>query len=286
MKWLEEQRDPNHPHICTIERIVDETPTVRTLYFRDEILANVKPGQFAMVWIPGVNELPMSVMTSQDFPEAGFTVRKRGESSTALYNLNVGDKIGVRGPYGNSFATENIRGKNARIVLIGGGTGLVPLMRYLDFLVNPVINGCTVTLLMGSKTKDEVFFEEKAKELIAEQTKLTVIPVTEDGSYGEKGYVTDVLETLLEKNSYDAIYTCGPELMMYKTVQMANKKGIFVQASLERMMKCGVGICGSCCVNDDLACRDGTIFDGENLSQKSEFGHSHRTKSGILEEIQ
>ena len=74
--------------------------------------------------------------------------------------------------------------------------------------------------------------------------------------------------------------------MMYKTVQMANKKGIFVQASLERMMKCGVGICGSCCVNDDLACRDGTIFDGENLSQKSEFGHSHRTKSGILEEIQ
>ena len=73
--------------------------------------------------------------------------------------------------------------------------------------------------------------------------------------------------------------------MMYKTVQMANKKGIFVQASLERMMKCGVGICGSCCVNDDLACRDGTIFDGDHLSQKSEFGHLHRTKSGILEEI-
>ena len=73
--------------------------------------------------------------------------------------------------------------------------------------------------------------------------------------------------------------------MMYKTVQMANKKGIFVQASLERMMKCGVGICGSCCVNDDLACRDGTVFDGEHLSQKSEFGHLHRTKSGILEDI-
>ncbi len=114
---------------------------------------------------------------------------------------------------------------------------------------------------------------------------MTVIPVTEDGSYGEKGYVTDVLEKLLEENTYDAIYTCGPELMMYKTVQMANKKGIFVQASLERMMKCGVGICGSCCVNDDLVCRDGTIFDGDHLFTKSEFGHSHRTKSGILEEI-
>ena len=62
-------------------------------------------------------------------------------------------------------------------------------------------------------------------------------------------------------------------------------RGIFVQASLERMMKCGIGICGSCCVNDDLACRDGTIFDGDHLSTKSEFGHFHRTKSGILEEI-
>jgi len=283
---LEEQRDPNHPHICTIERVVDETPTVRTLYFHDEVLANVKPGQFTMVWIPGVNELPMSVMTSLDFPEAGFTVRKRGESSTALYNLKIGDKIGVRGPYGNSFATENIRVlADAKVLLIGGGTGLVPLMRYLDFLVNPAINGASVTLLMGSKTKDEVFFEEKAKELIGRNTKLTVIPVTEDGSYGEKGYVTDVLEKLLQENTYDAIYTCGPELMMYKVVKLANEKGIFVQASLERMMKCGVGICGSCCVNEDLVCRDGTVFDGQHLAKNSEFGHFQRTKSGILEKI-
>jgi len=275
VKWLDEQRDPNHPHICTIERIVDETPTVRTLYFHDPVLADVKPGQFAMVWIPGVNELPMSVMVSDVGGQAALTVRKRGESSTALYNLSVGRQIGVRGPYGNSFEI-----KDGKILLIGGGTGLVPLMRLIKFSNS----SNHITVLMGSQTKDEVFFEEKAKELIP-GSNLTVIPVTEDGSYGEKGYVTDVLEKLLEENTYDAIYTCGPELMMYKTVQMANKKGIFVQASLERMMKCGVGICGSCCVNDDLVCRDGTIFDGDHLSTKSEFGHSHRTKSGILEEI-
>jgi dihydroorotate dehydrogenase electron transfer subunit len=279
---LEEQRDPNHPYICTIERIVDETPTVRTLYFRDEILANVKPGQFAMVWIPGVNELPMSVMISDVPDQAALTVRKRGESSTALYNLKVGDKIGVRGPYGNSFKITH----EGNILLIGGGTGLVPLMRLILY-TNKGFQTNHFTILMGSKTKEEMFFEETAKKMLEnfEGTTSKIIPVTEDGSYGEKGYVTDILEKLLEENTYDAIYTCGPELMMYKTVQMANKKGIFVQASLERMMKCGVGICGSCCVNDVLACRDGTIFDGENLSHKSEFGHSHRTKSGILEEI-
>ena len=280
MRWLEEQRDPNHPHICTIERVVDETPTVRTLYFHDPVLANVFPGQFAMVWIPGVNELPMSVMTG-GIDEVGFTVRKRGESSTALYNLQVGQKIGVRGPYGNSFDI-----KDGKILLIGGGTGLVPLMRLIKYA--GALSDYTVpeiTVLMGSRTKEEVFFEKVAKELTPKDSHVKVISVTEDGSYGEKGYVTDVLEKLLEENTYDAIYTCGPELMMHKVVKLANEKGIFVQASLERMMKCGVGICGSCCVNKDLVCRDGTVFDGQYLAKNSEFGHSQRTKSGILEKI-
>ena len=234
MRWLEEQRDPNHPHICTIKRIVDETPTVRTLYFSDDLISKVLPGQFAMVWIPEVNELPMSVMVSEKDGQAGFTVRKRGLSSTGLYNLEIGKQIGIRGPYGNSFDI-----KDGKIILVGGGTGLVPLMRLITF-AKP---SNQITILMGSKTKEEVFFEETAKKL---KDDLIIIPVTEDGSYGEEGYVTDVLEKLLEKNTCDAIYTCGPELMMYKTVKLANEKGIFVQASLERMMKCGVGICGSC----------------------------------------
>ena len=273
MRWLEKQRDNNHPHICVIEKIVDETPTVRTLYFKDSVLSNVLPGQFAMVWIPGVNELPMSVMVSDTSDQAALTVRKRGESSTALYNLSEGQQIGVRGPYGNSFEI-----KNGRILLIGGGTGLVPLMRLIKFS-NPSNH---ITILMGSQTKNEVFFEETAKKL---KQDVTIIPVTEDGSYGEKGFVTDILEKLLEENEYDAIYTCGPELMMYKVVKLANEKGIFVQASLERMMKCGVGICGSCCVSEDLVCRDGTVFDGQHLAKNSEFGHFERTKSGILERI-
>ena len=275
MRWLEEQRDPNHPHICIIERVVDETPTVRTLYFHDPVLANVLPGQFAMVWIPGVNELPMSVMISENDEKSGFTVRKRGESSTALYNLQVGQQIGVRGPYGNFFDI-----KDGEILLIGGGTGLVPLMRLIKFSKDTN----KITLLMGSQTKEEVFFEDMAKNSWL-CNDLNCISVTEDGSYGEKGYVTDVLEKLLEESTYDAIYTCGPELMMYKVVKLANEKGIFVQASLERMMKCGVGICGSCCVNEDLVCRDGTVFDGQYLAKNSEFGHLQRTKSGILEKI-
>ena len=165
-------------------------------------------------------------------------------------------------------------------MLIGGGTGLVPLLRLITFC-KPSHD---ITLLMGAQTKEEIFFEDLANKLL-EKNEHQVIPVTEDGTYGKKGFVTDALEELLEKSSFDAVYTCGPELMMYKTVKLALSNQIFVQASLERMMKCGVGICGSCCINEDLVCRDGTIFAGDYLMENDEFGHYFRAKSGILEKI-
>jgi dihydroorotate dehydrogenase electron transfer subunit len=267
------QRDPNHPTIRQIEKVIKETPTVRTLVFSDDLLSTVLPGQFAMVWIPGVNELPMSVMISHEKNKAAFTVRKHGMASTALYNLDAGQLIGVRGPYGNHFDI-----KQGNLLLIGGGTGLVPLLRLLKFIKTTD----NVTVIIGAKTKDEVFFENLANELLAKNNH-KVIVATEDGTYGEKGLVTQIMEDLLQTTTFDAVYTCGPELMMYKVVQLATTKGIFVQASLERMMKCGIGICGSCCIGEDLVCRDGTIFDGKHLLANPEFGHSHRNKAGIIE---
>ncbi len=267
------RRNHNHPTIVTIEKVIDETPTVRTLVFSDEVMSNVLPGQFAMVWIPGVNELPMSVMISKESGKAAFTVRKHGPASTGLFNVKVGGQIGVRGPYGNSFDI-----KEGKLLLVGGGTGLVPMMRLLTF----VKSTDNVTVLIGAKSKDEVFFEDLANSLLENNTHQVIIS-TDDGSYGEKGFVTDLVEKLVNETHFDAVYVCGPEIMMYKTVQSSNSRGIFVQASLERMMKCGVGICGSCCVGEDLVCKDGTIFDGQHLSSNKEFGYFYRNKAGILE---
>lgn len=266
-------RNFNHTTICKIEKAINETPTVRTLIFSDEAMSKVLPGQFAMVWVPGVNELPMSVMISEEKGKAAFTVRKHGPSSTGLYNIGIGEQIGIRGPYGNSFDL-----KKGKILLVGGGTGLVPLMRLLTF-VEPTDD---VTVLIGAKTRDEVFFEDLANKLLKNNPH-KVIVTTDDGSYGEKGFVTELAEKNVNQTNFNAIYTCGPEIMMYKTVQIANSKGIFVQASLERMMKCGVGICGSCCVGEDLVCKDGTVFNGDHLSSNKEFGYFYRNKAGILE---
>ncbi len=274
MRWWDLQRNSNHTTIVTIEKVIDETPTVKTLVFSDSIMPNVLPGQFAMVWIPGINELPMSVMISKESGKAAFTVRKHGLASTGLFNIKVGEKIGIRGPYGNAFDI-----KQGKLLLVGGGTGLVPMMRLLTH----VKSTDDVTVLIGAKSKDEVFFEDLANDLL-QNNPHNVIISTDDGSYGEKGFVTDIVEKLVSESHFDAVYTCGPEKMMYKTVQSAHSRGIFVQASLERMMKCGVGICGSCCVGEDLACKDGTIFDGNHLSKNNEFGYSHRNKAGILED--
>ena len=267
------QRNHNHTTIVKVEKIIDETPTVRTLVFSDKIMSNVLPGQFAMVWVPGINELPMSVMISQEPGKAAFTVRKHGSASTGLFNIKEGGQIGIRGPYGNSFDL-----KEGNLLLVGGGTGLVPMMRLLTF----VKSTDNVTVLIGAKSKNEVFFEDLANSLL-ESNSHKVIVSTDDGSYGEKGFVTDMVEKLTNSNHYDGVYVCGPEIMMYKTVQSAHSRGIFVQASLERMMKCGVGMCGSCCVGEDLVCRDGTVFDGNHLSENKEFGHFYRNKAGILE---
>jgi len=267
------QRNHNHTTVVTVEKVIDETPTVRTLVFSDEVMSNVLPGQFAMVWIPGINELPMSIMIASESGKAAFTVRKHGPASTGLFNVKVGDKIGVRGPYGNTFDL-----KEGKLLLVGGGTGLVTMMRLLKF-VKPTDD---VTVLIGAKTKDEVFFEDLTNSLL-EKNPHKVLISTDDGSYGEKGFVTDLVEKLVSETHYDGVYVCGPEIMMQKTVQSAYSRNIFVEASLERMMKCGVGICGSCCVGEELVCKDGTVFDGDYLSQNKEFGIFHRNKAGILE---
>lgn len=262
----------------TVEDVVDESPTVRTLVFSDDAMHDAAPGQFAMVWIPGTGELPMSVMVSGRPGRAAFTVRRHGPASTGLYNTRAGGQIGIRGPYGNSFDL-----RPGRIMLVGGGTGMVPMMRLLA-AVRP--GSDDVTVLIGARTRDEVLFEGLANDLLASNPH-RVIAATQDGTYGRRGLVTDVAAGMIGGagggGGFDAVYTCGPEMMMYKTVEIALSSGLFVQASLERMMKCGVGICGSCCMGPDLVCRDGTVFDGRHLASNGEFGRTYRTKSGTPE---
>ena len=265
--------DIDKRRIVQIEEIISETPTVKTLVFKDRLSYFAKPGQFLMIWIPRIEEIPMSVMINSKEGYAAVTIRKFGIGSTALFDRKKGDLIGLRGPYGNRFI---LRKKYRKILIIGGGTGLVPLLRLVSFASKEKVRS---TIVMGAKTKAEVFFEKITKNIIRGNN-CSVLVCTDDGSYGIKGTTVTLMSKLVRDESFDCVYTCGPELMMKAVLDISNQNSIPVQASLERYMKCGIGICGSCCLDSSLVCQDGTVFDGRQLSKMLDFGFSYRDKDG------
>lgn len=265
--------DIDKRRIVQIEEIISETPTVKTLVFKDRLSYFAKPGQFLMIWIPRIEEIPMSVMINSKEGYAAVTIRKFGVGSTALFDRKKGDLIGLRGPYGNRFI---LRKKYRKILIIGGGTGLVPLLRLVSFASKEKVRS---TIVMGAKTKAEVFFEKVTRNIIRGNNS-SLLVCTDDGSYGIKGTTVTLMGKLVRDESFDCVYTCGPELMMKAVLDISNQNSIPVQASLERYMKCGIGICGSCCLDSSLVCQDGTVFDARQLSKMLDFGFSYRDKDG------
>lgn len=187
---------------------------------------------------------------------SSITLRPKGEITTRLFGFAEGEKIGVHGPYGNGFKLTS-----GSVLLVGGGTGIVPIMRLCDQLIK---YRAKVTLIIGARTKDELLFLSEAKGLVASNTnKLDVM--TDDGSYGNRGLITDAVDEALRANSFDMVYTCGPELMMRRIFRMAENERVSVQASLERPMACGIGLCGSCYIDGLALCVDGPVLSSEQL---------------------
>jgi dihydroorotate dehydrogenase electron transfer subunit len=253
----------NYPIITKINKTKLENPIVKTLLFDYD--KKVIPGQFFMVWIPGIDEIPMSV-SYNDNKSGGITFKKVGDATEALFNLEKEDKIGIRGPYGNGFS---ILGKKP--LFIGGGSGIATLAPVVTEYIKKKIK---TTVILGVKSKNELFFDDKIKALGAQ-----IYVSTEDGSMGYKGLATDLTKKLISENNYDSILTCGPEKMMKNIFDMT--KNTHFQASLERYMKCGFGLCGQCCVGEGLrVCVEGPVFDGKTLKNIKDFGVFKRNAAG------
>jgi dihydroorotate dehydrogenase electron transfer subunit len=253
----------DYPYVTKILEIEQETDDVKTYYFN--FVEKVKPGQFFMIWIPGFDEIPMSVSYISKTKKA-ITFKKVGEATEALYNLKKDDKIGIRGPYGNGF---KIYGK--KILLVGGGTGVAMLYPAIQETTNKKIN---TKVIIGFKNKKEIFFKDKLEKLGVE-----VIVTTDDGSCGVSGFACDKAKNIVKNEKFSMILTCGPEIMMQEMLKLS--KNTKLQASLERYIKCSVGICGQCCIGNGLrVCKDGPVFDGETLSKIKDFGSFKRDASG------
>ncbi|RLF24320.1 MAG: dihydroorotate dehydrogenase electron transfer subunit [Thermoprotei archaeon] len=231
---------------------------------------NTTPGQFMMVWIPQVGEIPLSIAYKED-RLLEFIVAKVGRVTGHMHdNLSKGDRLAIRGPYGRGFTLRNVE----KCLMIAGGYGLAPLL-YLSHELKR--RGTEIDVALGFRTREDVFYTNRFDH-VADH----VWVFTEDGSYGIKGMVTEVMKKHVKLKDYDIVYTCGPELMMFEVVKHCLEQGVKVEASLERVMKCGIGICGSC-ILDPLGlrvCKDGPVFDGEVLMKINDFGRYWRCLDG------
>lgn len=268
MKPLHQYEQPTS---LPIRKIVQENENVRTFYFDVELQS--QPGQFVIMWIPRVDEKPFSIATDQD-GVLGLSIAKVGPFTEKLFEMKEGDLVGIRGPYGAYFTLDE---KDKRILLVGGGYGTAPLATLAE---QAIAQGMAVDFCNGARTKDLLLFEKRL-EKIGSHNHFS----TNDGSYGAKGTTVDVAKKLVEENTYDRVYTCGPELMEYAVTKLAEEKNVPCQVSVERYMKCGFGICGQCCLDGDgkRMCLEGPVVSGEYALSQSEFGQYHRIKSGKKE---
>ncbi len=269
----------HRPVICRIERVVDEARDRKTFTVKcPSIAGRARPGQFIMVWIPGVDEIPMG-LSKIDPPRISFTVHAVGDATRALHRLGVGDFIGVRGPYGNGF-----RVVDGRALVVGGGTGMAPLMPLVKVLVD---EGCSVAVVNGARSADELLFLGELERL-RDEGRIRLYISTDDGSMGFKGYISELVERILSREKFDEMYVCGPELMIVKVVELAVKYGVHMQALLERYVKCAIGICGSCILDPVglRVCRDGPVFPLEVLTRIAELGRYRRNAAGLKVEIE
>jgi dihydroorotate dehydrogenase electron transfer subunit len=239
-----------------IHKIVKETPSVSTIWFDRRFPFN--PGQFVMVWVPGVDEVPMALSSP-----SSITVQKVGDATSALLALGEGEIIGIRGPFGNGFAIRD------DTLAIAGGVGAAPLLPL-------AMTGVVSTFILGARNAEELLFRDK----LAGITDLNIL--TDDGSAGKQGFAVQGMEGLrLEK--FSQVCVCGPEKMMAAVLMRLKEEGLEERGkfSLHRYMKCGSGVCGSCCIDPSglCVCRDGPVFSGEMLLE-SEFGHYTRDGSG------
>ena len=251
------------PRTVRIEEIIQEARVVKTFVLDDKV--DAQPGQFVMLWLPGVDEKPVSIAAPAPLT---LTVAKVGPFSDALHQCKVGDWLGWRGPFGRPFRLDAER----PALLVGGGYGAAPLYFLATQAAARGTLGAT-TVALGARRADDLILVERFRRL-----GVKLLLATEDGSAGLRGYVTDAITDPLAEQP--AVYACGPEGMLVALHALCRERELPGQLSVERYMKCGFGVCGQCALDDLLVCADGPVFDAEQLDGKQDFGRFHRNVTG------
>lgn len=263
------KHDTYIPRLATILRIEKQTAKEKQfeLKLNNGHSLNHKPGQFVEISVLSVGEAPLSISSSPT-KKGSFEicVRAVGNVTNALHRMKVGDKVGVRGPFGNGFDTEFLKGKN--ILFVGGGLGIVPLRSLINYVLDRRTAFGEVTILYGCKEPSELLFTKDIKGWVARKDieyRVTVDKCPEGERWdGNIGVITTLIPLVdFDPNATFAVVV-GPPVMYRFVIKSLKERGMpddHIILSLERHMKCGVGKCGHCQMNNIYVCQDGPVFN-------------------------
>jgi NAD(P)H-flavin reductase len=250
-----------------VRRVIKETADTFTLELRpvaEHHTLAFEPGQFNMLYVFGVGEIPISISGDPAHPELlVHTTRAVGVVTNAMNALKTGDVIGVRGPFGSAWPVRAARGYD--VVLVAGGIGLAPLRPALYHILSRREDYGNIVLLYGTRSPEDILFRRELEQLRARFDVEVHVTVDYAGTrwHGNIGVVTK----LIPKAPFDATHTlamvCGPEVMMRFAAAELQKRGVSsdrIHVSMERNMKCAVGFCGHCQFGPLFICRDGPVF--------------------------
>lgn len=241
-----------------VVQIVAENERTRSIYF-GQTLMDAQPGQYIMAWLPAIGEKPFSIAGNNPLK---ITVVAVGPVSEALCGLQTGDRVWIRGPLGNGY-----RPSGKRHLLVGGGYGAAPLF----FLAQEIQKKHgEIQVCLGARNKNDLLLSQSFLD-----AGCRVLLTTDDGSAGQKGLVTQAVQSAITEFSPDTIYACGPVPMLVAISKICQENSIDCQLSWEALIRCGMGLCGSCELepnicqqtgmpNGWLTCKDGPVFKRQN----------------------
>lgn len=265
---MSEQKIVTVPEIATIEEIKNEIVDVKTFYLRfdnKEIDGNFKfkSGQFIMCTIFGAGEFAVSLPPSPENDRFHITVRRIGKVTNALHDLQVGDKVGIRGPFGNGFPFEEIKGKN--VIYVAGGIGLIPLRSSIVHVLQHRNEFGRILLLYGSRSPQDLMYQymlDEWQKIEGFETFITVDNGTPEWK-GNVGIITTLFDKVEIPVENTVAFVCGPPVMFNAVIKELMQRGIkddMIISTLERHMKCGVGKCQHCAIGRTLVCTDGPVY--------------------------
>jgi sulfhydrogenase subunit gamma (sulfur reductase) len=268
--------NPYLPDMATIVEVIQETHNIKT--FRVVInneermkAFTFRPGQVGQLSVFGAGESTFVINSSptrKDYLQ--FSVMRVGEVTSRLHQLQPGDQIGVRAPLGNSFPLEDLKGKN--IVFIGGGIGMAPLRTLFTYMLDNRKDYKDITLLYGARSPADLTYKAELPEWTGRKDVTTVLTIDNpsDGWEHKVGLIPNVLLEINPKPKNTVAITCGPPIMIKFTLQALKKLGFEdenILTTLEKRMKCGVGICGRCNIGTKYVCMDGPVFTYAQLKE-------------------